>query len=149
MRQALERVTAAALASALAAVLAVGCGSEEIAIADIPVPIQATDTTVDGSYEVRLDAALGEILAEVPGLADGADERLLALAPGTTIVDVVGFYEAELDDGFVADGEPVTGNNNERAVWRDDGRIFVAAVVDAGEDAEGEPLRFLALFLSR
>jgi hypothetical protein len=145
MRQALGRVAVVAVA----ALVSGGCGSEEIGIGDLPVPLQAFDTTVDGSYEVALDVALGEVLSEVSGLGDGADERLLALAPETTIDDVVGFYEAELDDGFVADGEPVSGNNNERAVWRNDSQTFVAAVIDAGEDAEGEPLRFLALFLSR
>lgn len=121
-------------------------------VEEIPVPPQARAGSIEGRYEVGLDAATNTILAELKKNYSNVGEKILFLPAETDAADIFAFYEPKMTEkGFSGDESvPPEGKNYRQRVWRKDGwfggEAAAVAVIDAGRDAQGQTVKFLAVF---
>jgi hypothetical protein len=119
---------------------------------EIPLPPEATQGTIDGRYEVELDAATNTILAELKKNYSTVNEKILFLPADADASKIFAFYEPKMSEkGFSKDENvPPQGKNYQINVWRNDGWLggeaAAVAVIDAGKDADGKMIKFLAIF---
>ena len=119
-------------------------------IEEIPVPPEARQGTIDGGYEVQLDAATNTILSEMKQKFGQINEKILFLSPETEAANVFEFYAPKLSErGFTKDDEsiPPQGKNYHLSIWRNKGQTVGVAVIDDGRDADGQAIKFLAIYL--
>lgn len=121
-------------------------------IEEIPVPPEARQGTVDGRYEVELDAATNAILADLKKNYSTVNEKILFLPSDADASKIFAFYEPKMTEkGFSKDESvPAQGKNYQINVWRNDGWLggetVAVAVIDAGKDVDGKAIKFLAVF---
>lgn len=127
---------------AVVAVLATSCGSDRIAVDDLPVPPDATIEPIEGAYEEPLDLALVDIMRNID--FDGRPgERLLWLPDDVDPEEILAFYTEVLEEYTIESG-PMTSTNQVRITWRNGDQRIVVAVIDAS--TVNGPNNFLALF---
>ncbi|HEY8562890.1 MAG TPA: hypothetical protein VIL74_21105 [Pyrinomonadaceae bacterium] len=116
-------------------------------IEEIPTPPEARAGSIEGRYEVELDAAINTILTDLKKSYSKTEERILFLPPETEAARVFEFYAPKLTaKGFAKDaGVPPQRRNFQHEVWVKGGEAISIAVVDAGADAAGKPIKFLAI----
>ncbi len=118
-------------------------------IEEIPLPPEASQGKIDGRYEVELDAATNTILSELKKSTGKQEEKILFLPSDAEAAKVFEFYAPKLTErGFVKDAEvPLQGKNYQLSVWKNKGQTIAVAVIDAGKDADGKAIKFLAVYL--
>ncbi len=124
-------------------------------IEDFPLPPGARAGAIEGRYEIELDAATNTILSELKkNYGAKTQEKILFLPAEAEPSRIFEFYEPKLaEKGFSRDASvPANGRNYQRAVWLKDGwfggQAATVAVIDAGKDAEGKAIKFLAVYLA-
>jgi hypothetical protein len=121
-------------------------------IDEIPIPPEATQGTIAGRYEVELDAATNAILTDLKKNYSTVNEKILFLPSDADASKIFAFYEPKMTEkGFSKDESvPVQSKNYQINVWRNDswlgGEAVAFAVIDAGTDADGKAIKFLAIF---
>ena len=121
-------------------------------IDEIPFPPEATQGTINGRYEVELDAATNTILADLKKNYSTVNEKILFLPADADAAKIFAFYEPKMSEkGFAKDANvPPQGKNYQINIWRNDGWLggeaVAVAVIDAGKDADGKAIKFLAIF---
>ena len=121
-------------------------------IEEIPLPPEAESKTIDGRYEVELDAATNAILADLKKSYSTVNEKILFLPAAAEAAKIFSFYEPKMTEkGFSKDANvPAQGKNFQINIWRNDGWLggeaIAVAVIDAGKDADGRAINFLAIF---
>ncbi|MEO6588785.1 MAG: hypothetical protein ABIP06_05605 [Pyrinomonadaceae bacterium] len=121
-------------------------------IDEIPVPPGANQGTIDGGYEVKLDAATNAILVDLKKDHSKVSEKILFLPADADAAKIFAFYEPKMSEkGFSQDANvPPQSVNYQIKVWRNDGWIggeaVAVAVIDAGNDSDSKPIKFLAIF---
>ena len=65
---------------------------------EIPFPPEATQGTIDGRYEVELDAATNSILADLKKNYSTVNEKILFLPADADAAKIFAFYELKLSD---------------------------------------------------
>lgn len=118
-------------------------------IEEIPLPPEAKQGTINGRYEVELDAATNTILSELKKSTGKQEEKILFLPGDTEAAKVFEFYAPRLTEkGFTKDANvPLQGKNYQINIWKNEGQTIAVAVIDAGKDADGKAIKFLAIFL--
>ncbi|HLM01359.1 MAG TPA: hypothetical protein VK400_09935 [Pyrinomonadaceae bacterium] len=124
-------------------------------IEEIPLPPEARADTIEGRYEIELDGATNSILSELKKNYGKTQEKILFLPGETEASEIFEFYEPKLSKkGFSADRSVPAGSRNyQQRVWRSDGWFgggqgVSVAVIDAGKDAAGNAIKFLAVYLA-
>ncbi|MDQ3799522.1 MAG: hypothetical protein M3384_08735 [Acidobacteriota bacterium] len=125
-------------------------------IEEFPLPPGARAGAIEGRYEIELDAATNAILSELKkNYGAATQEKILFLPDAAEPLKVFEFYEPKLaEKGFSRDANaPAGGRNYRQAVWRKNGwlsggQAAAVAVIDAGKDAEGKSIKFLAVYLA-
>jgi hypothetical protein len=121
-------------------------------IEEIPLPPEARAGAIEGRYEIELDGATNAILSELKKHYGKAEEKILFLPGEADASKIFAFYEPKLaEKGFSRDAEvSASSRNYQQAVWRNDGwfggQAVAVAVIDAGKDAEGKAIKFLAIY---
>jgi len=121
-------------------------------IDEIPVPPEARQEPIQGGYEVELDGATNTILADLKKNYSNVNEKIFFLPADSDAAEIFGFYEPKMSGkNFSKDADvPLQGRNYQLDVWRNDGWIggeaVAIAVIDAGKDAQGAPVKFLAVY---
>ena len=119
-------------------------------IEEIPIPPEARQGTIEGKYEVQLDAATNTILSEMKKSFGQINEKILFLSSESEAAKVFEFYAPKLSErGFTKDDKsiPPQGKNYQLSIWRNQGQTVGVAVIDAGRDADGKAIKFLAIYL--
>lgn len=118
-------------------------------IDQIPVPPDAQTGTIDGRYEVPLDGATGTILTELKKNYPKTEEKILFLPADADASKIFGFYAAAFKEkNFEKDANvPPQGRNYRQGVWKKGAQAISVAVIEAGSDADGKPIKFLAIHL--
>ena len=118
-------------------------------IEEIPVPPGAQKSTIEGRYEVGLDAAIDSIVSELKQTHAETPEKIMFLPPETEASAIFDFYAPKFTEkGFTKDADiPRQGRNFQRNVWRKGAETVSIAVIDAGTDAAGKPIKFLAIHM--
>jgi hypothetical protein len=118
-------------------------------IDEVPVPPEAKSGTIDGRYEVTLDAATNTILTELKKSYSKTQEKILFLNAEADVTKIFGFYTGLLaEKGLVKDESvPLQGRNYQLSVWKKGDQAVSVAVIEAGKDADGKPIKFLAIHL--
>ena len=116
-------------------------------IEEIPVPPEAKAGTISGRYEVELDAATNTILSDLKKSYSKTQEKILFLPSEIDAAQIFGFYAAKLSEkGLTKDySVPLQGRNYQLNVWKKGGQAIAVAVIDAGRDADGKAIKFLAI----
>ncbi|MGI9055139.1 MAG: hypothetical protein ACR2F2_04980 [Pyrinomonadaceae bacterium] len=123
-----------------------------INIDEIPLPTETESRTIDGRYEVELDAATNTILSDLKKENSKVNEKILLLPADADALKIFAFYEPKMTEkGFSNDANvPLQGKNYQLKIWRNDGwlggQAIAVAVIDAGTDADGKAIKFLAIF---
>lgn len=123
-------------------------------IEEIPIPPEARAGTIEGRYEIELDGATNAILSELKKNYGRTQEKILFLPGETDASKIFEFYEPKLSEkGFSADlSVAASSRNYQQRVWRNDGwlggQAVSIAVIEAGKDAEGRAIKFLAVCLA-
>jgi hypothetical protein len=117
-------------------------------IEEIPRPPEAKPGTIDGRYEVTLDAATSSILTELKKNYAKTEEKILFLPAETDAAKIFDFYTPIMTGkGFAKDaGVPLQGKNYQQNVWKKDNQAVAVAVIEAGKDADGKAIKFLAIY---
>ena len=121
-------------------------------IDEIPVPPEARQEPIQGAYEVELDGATNAILADLKKKYSNVSEKILFLPADMDAAQVFAFYEPKMSGkNFSKDADvPLQGGNYQLDVWRGGswigGEAVAIAVIDAGNDAQGAPIKFLAVY---
>jgi hypothetical protein len=117
-------------------------------IEEIPLPPEARQGTIEGRYEVALDAATGAILTELKKNYPKTQEKILFLPAETEPAKIFEFYAPKMTEkGFAKDANvPRQGRNYQQNVWKKDNQAVAVAVVEAGTDAGGKALNFLVIY---
>ncbi len=117
-------------------------------IEEIPLPPEAKQGTINGRYEVELDGATNTILSELKKSTGRQEEKILFLPGDTEPAKVFEFYAPRLTEkGFTKDGDvPLQGKNYQINIWKNEGQTIAVAVIDAGKDADGKAIKFLAIY---
>ena len=121
-------------------------------IDEIPIPPEATQGTIDGRYEVELDAATNSILADLKKDYSKVNEKILFLPADTDAAKIFAFYEPKMSEkDFLKDANvSPQGKNYQLNIWRNNGWFgggaVAVAIIDAGKDADGKAIKFLAIF---
>lgn len=121
-------------------------------IKQVPVPPEAREENPNGGYESALDNAALSISRDLKTKYGQVEDRMLALPSTTDAAGVFEFYEKTLSvKGFSRNQDFArSGRNYDLAVWRDgNGDAVAAAVIQPGTDAQGQPLKFLVVYLAR
>lgn len=116
-------------------------------IDEVPVPPEAKSGTIDGRYEVTLDAATNAILTELKKSYSQTQEKILFLNPEADPAKLFGFYTGLLaEKGLTKDANvPLQGRNYQQTVWKNGSQAVSVAVIEAGTDADGKAIKFLAI----
>ncbi len=116
-------------------------------IDEIPLPSEAKTGTIDGRYEVTLDAATNAILTELKKNYAKTQEKILFLSADAEAPKIFEFYSPKLSEkGFAKDASvPLEGRNYQQSVWKKNNQAVSVAVIDAGKDSENKPIKFLAI----
>ena len=129
------------------------CGKKVfINIEEIPTPPEARREAVDGAYEIALDNTTNSIFSDLRKDYPKVDEKILFLPDDADAAKIHRFYESKLTEkGFVKDANvPLINRNYELAAWRSDGifggQTIAVAVIDAGKNANGKSMKFLAVY---
>ena len=119
-------------------------------IEEIPLPPEARAGTIEGRYEVELDAATGAILSELKKNYGQTQEKILFLPAETEAAKIFEFYAPKMTEkGFAKDPNvPPQGKNYRQNGWKKDNQAVTLAVIEAGKDADGKAIKFLAIFRS-
>lgn len=121
-------------------------------IDEIPLPPEARAGDIEGRYEIELDGATAAILSELKKHYGKTEEKILFLPSEAEPAKIFAFYEPKLaEKGFSRDASvPPSGRNYQQAVWRNEGwfggQAVAVAVIDAGKDAAGKAIKFLAVY---
>jgi hypothetical protein len=120
-----------------------------MSIEEIPTPPEAKADTIDGRYEVTLDAATNSILTELKKSYPNIKEKILFLPSDADAAKIFGFYSARLKEkNFEKDKDvPPQGRNYQQTIWKYGAQAISVAVIEAGQDADGKPIKFLAIHL--
>ena len=118
-------------------------------IEEIPLPSTAKTGTIEGRYEVELDAATNTILSEMKKNHSKTQEKILFLSSETSAAQVFEFYSPKMSEkGFTKDADmPLQGKNYRQNIWKKDNQAVSVAVIEAGTDAGGKPIKFLAIHM--
>jgi hypothetical protein len=118
-------------------------------IDEIPLPPEAKQGTIEGRYEVELDGATGAILSEMKKNYAKTQEKILFLPGEAEAAKIFEFYAPKMSEkGFTKDGSvPLQSRNYRQNVWKKDNQAVSVAVIDAGKDADGKAIKFLAIHL--
>ena len=116
-------------------------------IDEIPLPPEAKTGTIDGRYEIELDAATGAILTELKKNYPQTQERIMFLPDDADAARIFEFYASQLTEkGFTKDADvPLQGKNYRQNLWKKTDEAVSIAVIEAGKDAAGKPIKFLAI----
>jgi hypothetical protein len=123
-------------------------------IEEIPLPPEARVGAIEGRYEIELDGATNTILSELKKNYGKTEEKILFLPSEIEPPQIFGFYEPKLAaKGFSRDASvSASGRNYQQTIWRNEswsgGQVVAVAVIDAGKDAEGRAIKFLAVYLA-
>ena len=117
-------------------------------IEEIPLPPGAETRAIDGRYEVELDGATNSILSDLKKSYTKTQEKILFLPPPTEASKIFEFYAPKMSEKGLKKDEsvPLQGRNYQLNVWKNDGQAVAVAVIDAGKDAEGKAIKFLAIY---
>lgn len=117
-------------------------------IEEIPLPPGAETSAIDGRYEVELDGATNSILSDLKKSYAKTQEKILFLPPPAEASKIFEFYAPKMSEkGFKKDESvPLQGRNYQLNVWKNDGQAIAVAVIDAGKDADGKAIKFLAIY---
>jgi hypothetical protein len=117
-------------------------------IEEIPLPPEAKPGTIDGRYEVALDGATNAILSELKKNYPKTVEKILFLQPETEAAKIFEFYAPKMTEkGLTKDANvPLQGRNYQQNVWTKANQAVAVAVIDAGKDADGKEIKFLAIY---
>lgn len=121
-------------------------------IKQVPIPPEAREEKLNGGYETALDNAAVAISRDLKTKYGQVEQRILVLPPAADFSSVAEFYEKTLSvKGFARhQGFARSGTNYDLAVWRsEDGQAVAAALIQPGNDAQGQPLKFLSVYLAR
>lgn len=118
-------------------------------IEEIPLPPEAQKGTISGRYEVELDGATNTILSELKKSSGKTEEKILFLPGDAEAAKIFEFYAPKLTErGFTKDSNvPLQGRNYQINIWKNQGQTIAVAVIDAGKDADGKAIKFLAIYL--
>ena len=118
-------------------------------VAPPALPPEAKQGTIEGRYEVELDGATGTILSEMKKNYAKTQEKILFLPAETEAAKIFEFYAPKISEkGFTKDANvPLQGRNYRQNVWKKDNQAVSVAVIDAGKDADGKTIKFLAIHL--
>jgi len=117
-------------------------------IEEIPVPPEAKSGTINGAYEIQLDNATNMILSDLKKSYSKTEEKILFLPGETDAAKIFEFYAPKLSEkGFVKDANvPLQGRNYQISLWKTNTQAVAVAVIDAGKDADGKTIKFLAIY---
>jgi hypothetical protein len=118
-------------------------------IEEVPLPPEARQSAIDGRYETQLDAATNAILSEMKKNYTKTAEKILFLPPDADAAKVFEFYTPKMSEkGLTKDANvPLQGRNFRQIVWKNDRQAISTAVIEAGTDADGRAIKFLAIHL--
>lgn len=118
-------------------------------IEELPLPPEAKTGTIDGRYETTLDAATNTILTEMKKNYASTQEKILFLPADADAAKIFDFYGAKMTEkGFAKDASvPLQSRHFQQTVWKKDNQAVAVAVIDAGSDAEGKAIKFLAVYV--
>lgn len=152
----LSSKVAALVVVALAALGAASCSrSPHMSLEEMPVPPGARMGVSEGAYEVKIDGVTAEVRRALAEKYGPLEVALYTLVPDAEWKDVSAFYETHLAArGFKRDtGFPAEHASHKLAVLADEswfGKSAVAvAFIEAGQTADGVPLKFLAVFVTK
>ena len=116
-------------------------------IEEIPLPPEAKSGTISGRYEVELDGATNTILSDLKKSYGKTQEKILFLPSETDAAKIFEFYAPKMSEkGFTKDDSfPLQGRNYQLNVWKNGSQAIVVAVIEAGKDADGKAIKFLAI----
>gem|GEM_PF-5924861 len=116
-------------------------------IEEIPLPPEAKTGTIEGRYEVELDAATNSILSGLKKSYAKTQEKILFLPAETEAAKIFEFYTPKMTEkGFTKDESvPLQGKNYRQNVWKKGNEAVSVAVIEAGKDADGKAIKFLAI----
>ena len=116
-------------------------------IDEIPLPPEARQSTIDGRYETQLDAATNAILSELKKNYARTGEKILFLPAETDAAKIFEFYAPKMSEkGLTKDANaPLQSRNYQKTVWKNDRQAVSIAVIEAGTDADGKAIKFLAI----
>lgn len=133
--------------------LLVSCSQKKITgIEEIPLPPEAREKSINGSYEAALDRATGRILKNLKQTHRNVGERILSLPSNVEASEIFEFYNQNLGaKDFASDASGAQNGGDYRlSMWQKSGWLgsqsVAVAVIDAGEDSEGKPIKFLAVY---
>ena len=117
-------------------------------VEEIPTPPEARQGSINGGYEVELDAATNSILSGLKQNYPKVGEKILFLPGDIEPANIFEFYNRQLSEkGFTKDASvPLNSRNYQSTVWRKDNQAVAAAVIDAGKDGDGKAIKFLAVY---
>lgn len=140
-------MTSAALFSA--------CGAKTyMNIEEIPVPSEARQDKINGSYETALDTAANSVLTDLRREYSGVEDKIFFLPPDVDAAKIFEFYDQNLSaKGFENKNSVQNGRNYQLGIWRKDGwmndEAVAVAVIDAGRNSQGAAVNFLAVYSAR
>lgn len=116
-------------------------------IEEIPVPPEARQGTISGGYETQLDAATNTILSELKKNYAKTEEKILFLPFDADAAKIFEFYAPKMSEkGLTKDTNvPQQDRNYRQNVWKNANQAVSVAVIEAGTDAEGKAIKFLAI----
>lgn len=123
-------------------------------IEEIPLPPEARAGAIEGRYEIELDGATNTILSELKKNYGKTEEKILFLSNEAEPSKIFEFYQPKLSEkGFSRDASvQASGRNYRQTIWRNEswlgGQAVAVAVIDAGKDADGKAIKFLAVYLA-
>jgi hypothetical protein len=115
-------------------------------VEEIPLPPEATVGKIDGRYEAQLEPAKKAITPELRKFANKPDEKILLPPAEADAARIFEFYAPKFAErDFMKNmGALIQGANYQVNFWRNKSQTI--AVVDAGKDADGKAVKFLAAY---